>query len=113
MTKNAYGVEADIQDGNFEDWDWPDYAPMDVVREISVAAAKTVLHDIGQNAFISITSGPDGCFIRLSLGEDMGALSISFAELIDEWVDAGDWPYVGPDLLAALEAALAKVRAAA
>jgi hypothetical protein len=112
MTRNAYGVEAHI-DGNFEDWEWADYAPMDLVRAISVAAAKTVLHYIGDNAMCRIDAGPDdGCVVYLSFGTEMGDLSISFAELVDDWIRdcADDGPVVVPHMIAALEAALAKIR---
>lgn len=116
MTRNAYGVETEIDLDVFNDWDdWGDYQPQDLtdlIMGISRAAAKTVLDVIARNSHIALYSTENDCVVRVSLGEGMGALSISFAGLIDDWVSQE-----GPDeearapLIAALEAALAKVKA--
>lgn len=121
MTRNAYGVEAEIDLDAFNDWEWQVYTPTSLVDAISTDAAKTVLGVIAGEAHLALYSTEDGCEVRLSLGADMGNLSISFAKLIDDWItqESGDEEARVPliaaleDAIAKLEDALAKVRAAA
>lgn len=113
MTENTYGLTVTETDENYawEEWEWQDYTGKDIVIDLSVAAARTVLDDIFTESWIRIECGPKGCFVRVKLGQGLGELATCLVDLIDHWVkNCGANGEPTKYLEAALETALAKLR---